>query len=210
MEKSNIYNLFIQYIFAKMLVISIVFIGTISIQIIPVSAQIAGISKGDRIRISSSLTGDNVLYGSVISFSSKSLQVLSKGNVNDIPYNSIRKLQVAKGRRSHALEGTALGITVGALIGGLIADGSYSSCVKTKNYGCIVNPLGRKQSTELGALVGGFLGGISGLIIGAATHSPRWKRVPVPVDVTIGIIPARFQKNGFRPMINVRFTLNRR
>lgn len=114
-----------------------------------------------------------------------------------VPFDSLARLEVARGRRSRAAEGAAIGFIPGAVLGGLLAFGvaclpdaapreaaGFSPTDRTCNLAGAVLAIGA---------IGGTATGLVGAAVGAFVKTDRWERVPtVPTrTVTAQISPVR-------------------
>lgn len=194
---------------AKLVIVSVILAGVLMVRIIPTMAQTAGISKGDIVRISSSTLGNKMVRGKIVHLSSQSVEIVSNGANFEIPYRSIRHIEVARGTIAHPVEGMLIGGAGGALIGGLIGSAAYSPCTSTEFMGCIMNPASKSESARIGAISGGLFLGLFGLLIGASSPTTHWQSVQIPVPASISIVPSQFGNSGYHPMVTVRLPINR-
>jgi len=91
----------------------------------------------------------------------------------------ISKIQVSRGRKSNLVPATKIGFRVGALLGGLVSLGSAAG---SSSGDFSFNPI---VVVGAGTFLGGVVGGTTGFIIGAATHSNKWERVQIEPSVSV-------------------------
>ena len=194
----------------KFIVLPVILIGMLMIGSISAMAQAPGISKGDIVRISSPTLVGQMVRGKVVNLSSQSMEIVSDGADFDIPYSSIKHIEVARGTVTHTAEGMLIGGATGALLGGLIGSSAYSPCTSEEFMGCIMSPRSKSESAKIGAISGGIFLGLFGLLIGASSHTTRWQSVQIPVQASISIVPSQFDNSGYHPMVTVRLPINRR
>jgi len=170
-------------------------------------AQIPGIHIGDRIRVS---IAEWKTTGKVTRLTENTLVVISNHNIHNIPYVSISRLEVARGSKSNLVKGLLIGTGSGAVLGGLIGLAAYEPppekpCTFHDSSGCLT-----MESEGLaffaGAFIGGVVGCVSGTIIGVATKSYSWQRIPVKATITL--VPADYRNKRYDPIITVRWPLN--
>ena len=130
------------------------------------------------------LRGDTLVLPGEPTASSNSIAPL------ECPLDSMTRLEVSRGRKSHWLSGMGLGLLAGAGIGAL-AGGFSSSC--THEWGSLC--------TMVGAGTGASLGLLTGLTIGALVMTERWERVPLD-RVLLSFAPER---DGFALGMSVSF-----
>ena len=103
-----------------------------------------------------------------------------------IPLASVKKLEVARGRRTAAKEGAISGGLVGLVLG-VLAVHTVSHALCENATDCDASP----QGYGIGA--GAFAAGGAGLgaLVGLAIKTDRWERVPVDsLRMAIGPVPA--------------------
>jgi len=138
----------------------------------------AQIVAGERVRISvSSFIKDQTPYqsqekftGVVVAFHNDTLVLNIEGDCDSvaIPFRSIEKIEVSRGRKSNWLTGLVIGSIGGALTLGLIA----------------TQEAGKESQTAgtyflEGAAVGGLVFGVVGTGVGAFIKTERWEEVPL-------------------------------
>lgn len=147
-------------------------------------AQSFGLDIGDIVKVKAPIISNKKIVGRIKLFTNQSLQI-STNNVNmEIPFNSIKTLEKALGKRSHTLEGFLIGGISGAAIGGTFLDVSYAPCTSTDDFSCMFHPTSRTNAFKTGAVIGGFIGVVFGLIIGSQEHTYRWKRIPIKLSLS--------------------------
>jgi hypothetical protein len=98
-----------------------------------------------------------------------------------VSLDSLRSLEVSRGRHRHFWAGAGIGAVVGGVVGGIAggATGGGFACTR----GC---------AAGIGATSGVVLGGLLGGAIGAAIVTERWANVPLSSDrIGLVVTPAR-------------------
>ncbi|MFC1639221.1 hypothetical protein ACFL3B_00490 [Gemmatimonadota bacterium] len=91
------------------------------------------------------------------------------------PLDSVTRLEVSRGRKSHSLEGLGLGWLVGAGVGAAVSD-------------CDPSSLGICEAVPIG--IGATVGLVIGTIFGSLIKSDRWEEVPLD-RVRVSFAPQR-------------------
>jgi hypothetical protein len=112
----------------------------------------------------------------------------SSGPVQRIDRRDLKSLSVLRGKRRHALGGTAIGFGIGAGLG-------YALDQALCDYGSDCN---EAPAMLLVGAMGGALGGL----VGALIRTDRWQDVS-PATVLFGMLPAR--GGGLRVAVGVTF-----
>lgn len=209
MEKSLSVYLYTRGTLTRFLLVLDILIVLLTMNITRGVAQPAGLLEGDMVRVRSKKLFSPI-NGTITYLSSLSIQIQSEEGFIDIPYSSIQRLEVARGKKSHPLAGMLIGIGGGAFVGGLIGNVTYSPCQSTEFMGCFMYPSSRTYSTQLGLAIGGVLGGVAGLLIGFSSHTTQWENVPIRSGISIGFVPSQLHNGNYRPLLNVRLSINRR
>ena len=147
----------------------------------------AVVAIGEKVRVTTR-TGRDDRTGVVMAADAQSLTVsLGSGKPPvRIPLASVRKLEVARGRRTAVKEGAISGGLVGLVLG-VLAVHTVSHALCENATDCDASP----QGYGIGA--GAFAAGGAGLgaLVGLAIKTDRWETVPVDrVGVAIGPVPA--------------------
>jgi len=147
---------------------------------------------GQRIRVVSKEPGGQGLTGRLLAIDDETLlvKVLGRAEPLRLRRSSVERLEVSRGRRSHAgtgalIGGVSLGIPFVALAAVVASAAPGGHC----ESGCVI--LG-------GFVFGATIGAPIGALIGSAFGSERWERVPVSVAVAP-------QPRGGRAALTLRF-----
>jgi F0F1-type ATP synthase assembly protein I len=90
-----------------------------------------------------------------------------------IPKSAVAQAWTVDGKRGQVVEGAAIGLVGGVLLGAVVGAGT-ESCM-----------LDCGPSTEFGAIGGAVVGVVLGGIIGSQIHTDRWREIdPVRLSVT--------------------------
>ena len=108
------------------------------------------------------------------------------GAPESIVLNGERRLEAGVMGRRHALEGTALGVGLGALVGAGIAVATWKPHECT-GLVCLW-PQDRKEAALYGAVIGVVPWAVLGLIVGIWTRDVRWVRVET-TGIRIAVAP---------------------
>lgn len=168
----------------------------------PLYAQIAGLKKGDRVKLDAPTVNTHRLVGNVTELSSSAVVLMTKDSAYVIPYASIEKLAISTGKRSRVGKGILWGALIGGPLGMIIAEGSYRGC--NSNFGLL------ESFEKFDAIVKGYaVGSVSGLVIGAiigAKVTDPWESMPVRLTMASEL--NRSQKISLNPTITVRMPLS--
>ncbi|HUL50326.1 MAG TPA: hypothetical protein VLT79_09960 [Gemmatimonadales bacterium] len=153
--------------------------------LLPVPAQTAHVlARGDKVRLQVDLPYQQIV-GTLISLDSDTLRVVpdygatvaGKSPTVAVPRRSIRLAEIRVPGHSHAGKGAAIGLAVGALVGGGLAYAATPGC--SPDEWCIVDP--KTDAAAAGVLIGGLVGAGVGAIAGASSRE-RWE----PATLTAG------------------------
>ena len=129
------------------------------------------VAEGSRVRVSSSILGNEPRVGVVVSATNDTLSFRAERQpaYTSIRTSDIRQLEISQGTRSHRVIGGLVGFSLGAVAGGFIGAATVE-----KGDGNA-----RVDAAILGAGVGGLLGAVSGaLLIGRRVDT--WVPVALP------------------------------
>lgn len=136
---------------------------------VPAAAQTATVAAGDKVRVTAA-SASGRFKATVLEVRPDALVVrIGEGAPQRIDLSGVQRLEVARGRRGHVLQGALIGFLPG------FAFGAYAGNV----LGC--DDQG-PDCTDVGAAVAGGLmvGGITavaGGLVGLAVRSDRWEKV---------------------------------
>ena len=168
-------------------------------------AQINKINVGDRVKISAPSAQPKTLFGTVHSITPEQIFLISNDEYFIIPFNSIRRIHVSIGKKSNTGKGALIGLSSGALLGGILSLSTYEECDDTEPFGCILD-FSKGEPFLLGAAAGGLSGLVLGSVLGTIIKTDRWYRIPI--KVLINSQTTTSQKLSFSPIINVKFSIS--
>jgi hypothetical protein len=100
-----------------------------------------------------------------------------------IALSAVRSVEVSRGKRSVVAPACVLGAVAGAVAGAAIADANYRDpCAGSGGIGgaaCQLASTSKGEAGAAGALLGGALGALGGLLIAQALSTERWETVPL-------------------------------
>jgi hypothetical protein len=132
--------------------------------------------EGDRIRLKAPGVADRAIIGRLLRADRSALAVTrDDGSVVDVLRSAIQELEVARGRRSQATKGAAIGAAAGA--GALLAAAVGGGC-DSDDPRCVIYPV----------VLGAVIGGLVGAGIGAMVKTDRWVKVD-PGRVKVAVAP---------------------
>ena len=135
------------------------------------AGETANVATGDKVRLTPA--GSGHFQATVLEVEPDALVVrIGSGQPQRIPTSGLKRLEVARGRKGHVLQGALIGFVPGFAFGAYI--GHVIGCDE-QGPNC----------TDIGAAVGAglILGGISaaaGGLVGLAVRGDRWQRVDLP------------------------------
>ncbi len=125
--------------------------------------------------------------GTFWAWQADSLIMERNGNALALSLDSVTKLEVSQGQKSHTVEGAIIGLLVGGVAGAAIGYASYQECEPQGEFFSCILDFGPEQSALGGALVIGLGGGVVGALIGRSIKTDRWAEVPLDrVRVSLG------------------------
>ncbi len=131
--------------------------------------------------------------GTFWAWGTDSLIIESNGNALALPLDSVTKLEVSRGQKSHTVAGAIIGSLVGGVAVGAIAIATYEEC--EGGWGCI-GDFGPGFAALVGGLVGGLGGGVVGALVGRSIKTDRWQEVPLD-RLRVNLGPQRDGRFGF-------------
>jgi hypothetical protein len=165
-----------------------------------VMAQISSLYRGDKVRISAPNIYPETVRGTIYGINTTQITLNIEGDYYIFPLNSIERLDVSLGKKRHTGDGALIGLTGGALLGGLIGSTTYEPCNEDEErYGCSFH-FSEKTSVQLGALAFGTIGLVVGTVIGAVIKTDVWKRYPLKASMDFQSVPT--QKLSFSPVVS--------
>ena len=169
--------------------------------------QPAGLQIGDRVRvvIPAYQTKSQNIVGDVTGLTPSWVEIKSEGSSRLISYDLIKSLYVSQGRKRNVRKGLIIGAGIGSLAGGIIGAATYKECNSDELFGCFMQPASREDAMVLGSTLGMIGGSVTGTLIGLI-KTDKWKRVPV--DLSVGLVPNRFQPSSLHPGVSFTISLN--
>ena len=150
-------------------------------------AQQPALAPGARVRISApEVSPGDRLIGSVIAVSADTILMRVEqpatwaSDTAAIPYGSITRLDVSRGRKSAIVPGLLVGMGAGGIAGAALGATDLTRCRNDRDIGvggCLIFE---------GLFVAG--GGLVGAVLGAVIRRDRWEQVP-PDRVRVGLAP---------------------
>jgi hypothetical protein len=169
-----------------------VLIGICAISVVIPSASIRAqqpVTPGDRVRVSNCyprfLRGKlrnrcDRHVGTLTALTAQAVTLRVEDMATAVPLDSVTRLEVSRGRKSHLLEGIGIGFLAGAGLGALV--GAAVDC--TQLLGTTSN---QASCTGLGAAAGAASGLLIGAAVGALNKTDRWEEVPLDrLRVSVG------------------------
>ncbi|MGK7370146.1 MAG: hypothetical protein ACNS64_08005 [Candidatus Halalkalibacterium sp. M3_1C_030] len=135
---------------------------------IEANAQINGLSKGDKVKITIKGKSHERYTGYVVEQSSFAILVLHNNTNRSIPLNSIERIYVKKGEKRRTGLGIGIGLVSGTIIGALHAE--RSPCTECLDF----TGLDNIAKVSRGALIGT----LTGVLIGTMFKGTRWQHIP--------------------------------
>ncbi len=167
---------------------------------VPLASATAQVRPGERVRVTRlpicpppyiCVGGPGLQSaGTFVAWKADALIMESNGNVLALPLDSVTKLEVSWGRKTNTGKGAGIGFLLGGLVGAIIGYASYEEC------SCLGGGVGPETLALVGAVIGGFGGLATGVLIGSAIETDRWQEVPLDrLRVSLG--PQRDGRFGF-------------
>ena len=142
----------------------------------PALAQDTTLTPDARVRIMA--TGDNRwVIGKLLAPPRDTVTVLGdSGETKALAIAGLARFEVSRGRRRQAGRGAKLGAAVGGVLGAVLGVVTYEEC----SGFCVAPDPGRGGTALLGGLLGGVFGLGVGALVGSAFTADRWTPVPQP------------------------------
>jgi hypothetical protein len=143
---------------------------------VPVAAQEpAHVSTGDKVRLTP--TGAGRFKATVLDVQPDALVVrLGEGAPRRIALSGLSRLEVARGRRGHVLQGALIGFLPGFVLGAYA--GNALGC---DDQGADCTDVG---AAVAGGLMAGGVTALAGGLVGLAVRGDRWQKVELPAGRT--------------------------
>lgn len=143
----------------------------------PALAQVGAIDplsipSGTQARIIGAATAADYVRLTVVGVSPDTLRyrLNAGGDSKAISWQNVSRMDVSAGRHTNFLRGLGIGVLVGTATGAAIGAAS--------GHGTELNSSG--FLAFVGAIYGGTLGGVTGMVFGIAMRSERWTPVALP------------------------------
>ena len=149
---------------------------------------------GDRVRASAA---DTTIVGQVTRLTDRGFE-LGRGDMRrSFAYRDLYRLEVSGGTRSSWIEGTAIGVAAGGLVGLTQAEipGDELGLFVCVVAGWLVVPWWCFGDFLGKALMGGAIGGVAGAAVGALIRREAWEPVPLG-DAGVGFSPILLPQPG--------------
>ncbi len=132
------------------------------------------------------------------------LGVDEQGTQLAIPVASVTRLEMSRGWKRHTDEGIVYGLVLGLVAGGFVGALTYEPPPPCKGLFCDLGDvdLGGVERVALGAVIGIFIGGVWGALVGTANKTERWEEVPLD-QLRVSFAPQRDGRFGLG--LSVRF-----
>jgi hypothetical protein len=151
-----------------------------------VAAQSLDLAPGERVRVTAPGAGLDRQVMTVVSVGGDSVALTSRSGSRTIALSDVTALDVSTGKRGHMLRDGAIGLGIGALLGGVLVKSASDDCPGGGEYGVCGAPVLEAEATAWGAMVFGGVGLLAGAAIGAFwDRSDRWERSHATVKATI-------------------------
>lgn len=170
-------------------------------------AQMSNLTKGDLVRIYAPGIQGKSIIGTVYEVSTSAMLVSAEDSSFTIPFASINKLDISKGKKRNAGKGALIGAGLVGLTGGIIGAASYKECNEEGFLACI-GYVDKTSLTVVGVLLGTLTGSAVGAIIGSTVESHKWDRIPLKLSAVVA--PNHDQALSLNPTISVRLSLKRK
>ncbi len=139
------------------------------------AAQVTGLEKGDKIRVTAPEQLTHRTTGVITDISRDSLRFMHRDSLFQISLSKIQKLEFSTGKKRSAGRGALIGAGSLGLALGLIFMSTDENCSSDEEW-CI-DLFSRSDSFKIGLVSGALLGGASGAIVGHFILRDRWEKV---------------------------------
>ena len=158
----------------------------IAMSVPPLAAQVVP-RAGERVRVFAS---SGTSEGTLVALDTGAVRLVprSGGEEHAIPLRAVARMEVHRGRRPAFGTGAAIGLGVGAVLGGTLAVAAADDCEPGVDPGCL------DSGTQLiaGIGVGALAGAAVGAVIGAGLGQDAW----APVSLARPRFSARPTRGG--------------
>lgn len=171
-------------------------------------AQMQSIKEGDRVRIYAPTVSKRAVTGMIDSISPSAIAVMTKKSTVVIPNTSISRLSVSRGKKRNIGKGIGIGAVSGGLILGittLATNPPPDQCGSDSELFCGTFEISDGEAFTIGAVLGVLAGGAIGAIVGAATQTDRWEKIPVKVSIEMA--PSYTDLFKVNPTVSFRLSL---
>lgn len=164
-------------------------------------AQIKNLDSGDKVRVYAPSIEYQAIYGTIYDITASALFLDSDDFSIRIPFDTIKSLDLHRGKRRNTGKGAFIGTASGILIGGIFGLVAYEECESD----AFCWDFGRGAQALFGAGLGAASGLVIGSIIGFWTITDRWVEVPINVSIGYNYFPTNHNK--INSGITLRFTI---
>lgn len=144
--------------------------------------EIRGLAPGARVRLITPRLEASQQTVTVVSSSSDSIQFRSASYpvTRSLPLSDIAAVEVRSYGERPFLRNMFIGAAAGGTLGAVLAYAAYEECED-----CWFYPQSRGRDTAGGALLGGLVGVVGGLIVAGVQRGERWTRIPLNGNVAL-------------------------
>ncbi len=167
------------------------------------SAQQAPIlERGQRVRVSAPDVFVVQSIGVLGALTADSVVLLYEYRRVAIPRAAVRTLELSRGQVSRVGPAVIIGGLAGLAVGATIAANNYKDpCEGRQDLSvvpCKLLSATQEEATVGGAILGGLVGGLGGLLVGSGLSGERWESVPLDrlAGVRIGVTPLLGRRPG--------------
>jgi len=160
---------------------------------VPCAAQ--EVSPGTRVRITATSIAEHRIVGTILTIGADTLTLRTKRKVAPfmlksngqaetlaIPFASVTKLEVIRGKKRNVVKGAGIGVVVGGLSGVV-----YGFSEGDDPPGGILEWTAKEKAAMLG-IMGSLSGVVLGALIGALKTTDQWEKAPLD-RLRVGLIP---------------------
>lgn len=155
------------------------------------------VSPGTRVRVTAPSIAEHRIVGTIVTIGADTLTLKTKRKVEPfilnsngqaetlaIPFASVTKLEVIRGKKRNVVKGAGIGVVVGGLSGVV-----YGFSEGDDPPGGILGWTAKEKAAMLG-IMGSLSGGVLGALIGALKTTDRWEKAPLD-RLRLGLMPQR-------------------